>query len=94
MDTDELLSVDDRALHYRLEGGNIGGLNDGVEDSSGVDVSADDLVRQIALQTARVVIEGVACWCSVPRSAGRVEGDGAEVDLHVLEGAGCDAPTA
>lgn len=71
-------------LHDHLEVADVVVLQQQVQDRRGVGVGRVDLGRDVALEAARVVLEAGALehGAVVERQA-----DGAEVDLHVLEGA-------
>lgn len=77
------------ALHLHLEVVGVLGLEDIAEDGRGVGVPSVDGVTQVALQATGVVVEGVGR--GFDHAAGEVQGCGAEVDLHVLEGTRLDA---
>jgi hypothetical protein len=80
------------SLHLHLEVVDVLGIEDQARKRLSVGEFLVRVVGKIALQAARVVRETVAVrdGCSVSQA----QVDGAEVDLHILEGPALDAATA
>lgn len=86
---DANVTASGNTLHHHLEVVDVLGLENVVEDAGGVGVSRVDGIAQISLQAARVPGKGVRGGQG--GAAGKVEGRGAQVDGHILEGTSLDA---